>query len=161
KCDRSSLPWPSHSNLFQARVVGSSSTTIVQVVCHQFVYCRTLVGSGLRHKSVFRRPLASLVPDYITYIPEHVDSFSPSSSSISTTTGCAITYDTLVVATGLQINWNAIDGLPKALVDPSSGVSSIYSYNTCDKVWSDIEGLRSGNAIFTQPAGIVKCAGGE
>jgi len=46
-------------------------------------------------------------------------------------------------------------------VDPSSGVSSIYSYETCDKVWNDIETLRSGNAIFTQPAGIIKCAGGE
>ena len=102
-----------------------------------------------------------MIPEHITHIPEQVDSFSPSSSSLSTTSGRAITYDALVVAAGLQINWNAIGGLSKALVDPSSGVSSIYSYDTCDKVWGDIDTLRSGNAIFTQPAGVIKCAGGE
>ncbi|KAG5654524.1 hypothetical protein H0H81_001165 [Sphagnurus paluster] len=65
----------------------------------------------------------------------------------------------LVIATGLKINWDGINGLSKALGDPTSGVSSIYSYDTCDKVWEDVEGLRSGRAIFTQPSGIVKCAG--
>jgi sulfide:quinone oxidoreductase len=67
----------------------------------------------------------------------------------------------LVVAAGLQINWNAIKGLSSALADPTSGVSSIYSFETCDKVWDDIEALRAGNAIFTQPTGVVKCAGGN
>jgi hypothetical protein len=66
----------------------------------------------------------------------------------------------MVVAAGLQINWNNIKGLSSALADNSSGVSSIYSYDTCDKAWNDIDSLRSGNAIFTQPAGIIKCAGG-
>lgn len=67
----------------------------------------------------------------------------------------------LVVAAGLQINWNAVKGLSNALADPTSGVSSIYSFETCDKVWDDIEALRAGNAIFTQPAGVIKCAGGN
>ena len=40
-------------------------------------------------------------------------------------------------------------------------MSSIYSYNTADKAWRDIDALRSGKAIFTQPAGVIKCAGGE
>ncbi|KAL0946941.1 hypothetical protein HGRIS_013100 [Hohenbuehelia grisea] len=57
------------------------------------------------------------------------------------------------------INWSAIQGLPKALADSTSGVSSIYSYDTCDKVWQDVDALRSGKAVFTQPAGVVKCAG--
>jgi sulfide:quinone oxidoreductase len=65
------------------------------------------------------------------------------------------------VSAGLKINWNAISGLSKALADPVSGVSSIYSYDTCDKVWNDIEALRMGKAIFTQPAGVIKCAGGN
>ena len=62
---------------------------------------------------------------------------------------------------GLQVNFGAIEGLPKALADPSSGVSSIYSYQTCDKTWHDIDALRAGRAIFTQPQGVVKCAGGQ
>jgi len=121
---------------------------------------RTLVGAGLRQKQTLRRPLASLIPGHITHLPENVSLLSPSTSSIITTSGRTISYDVLVVAAGLQINWGAIKGLSKALVDSSSGVSSIYSYDTCDKVWNDIEALRSGNALFTQPAGVIKCAGG-
>ncbi|KAL0568654.1 hypothetical protein V5O48_013328 [Marasmius crinis-equi] len=119
----------------------------------------TLVGSGLRAKTDTRRPLASLIPKHITHLPENVKTFIPDKSSIVTTSGRNLSYDALVVATGLQTNWNSIPGLSEALVDSSSGVSSIYSYDTCDKVWSDIESLRSGNAVFTQPAGIIKCAG--
>jgi sulfide:quinone oxidoreductase len=120
----------------------------------------TLVGAGLRPKSDFRRSLDSLIPiDRITYIQENVKSFSPTSSSVTTMAGRSLSYDALVVAAGLKINWDAIPGLSKALADPLSGVSSIYSYDTCDKVWNDIESLRTGNAIFTQPAGIIKCAG--
>jgi sulfide:quinone oxidoreductase len=120
----------------------------------------TLVGAGLRPKGDFRRPLDNLIPSKrITHIQENVKTFSPASSSITTTAGRSLTYDALVVAAGLKINWDAIPGLSKALADPLSGVSSIYSYDTCDKVWNDIESLRTGDAIFTQPAGIIKCAG--
>lgn len=128
---------------------------------HGYWYFRTLVGAGLKEKASTRRPLASLIPSHLALIAENVTSFSPTTSSVTTTSGRTISYDTLVVATGLQINWGNIAGLPKALADPSSGVSSIYSYDTCDKVWHDIEALRSGRAIFTQPAGVVKCAGGQ
>ncbi|KAH9951347.1 FAD/NAD(P)-binding domain-containing protein [Amylocystis lapponica] len=119
----------------------------------------TLVGAGLKPKLSTRRPLASLIPAHLAHIPENVKTFSPASSSITTTSGRTISYDSLVVSAGLQTNWSAIAGLPKALADPSSGVSSIYSYETCDKTWADIDSLRSGRAIFTQPAGVIKCAG--
>jgi NADPH-dependent 2,4-dienoyl-CoA reductase/sulfur reductase-like enzyme len=125
------------------------------------IFFRTLVGAGLSVKSDFRQALPPLIPSHIVHIPENVRNFSPATSAITTESGRSITYDYLVVSTGLQINWDAITGLSKALVDPSSGVSSIYSYETCDKVWNDIETLRSGNAVFSQPAGIIKCAGGE
>jgi NADPH-dependent 2,4-dienoyl-CoA reductase/sulfur reductase-like enzyme len=88
-----------------------------------------------------------------------VKGFSPDSSSVVTTSGRDISYEVLVVAAGIKINYDAISGLSDGLADAASGVSSIYSYNTCDKTWHDIESLRSGRAIFTQPAGIVKCAG--
>lgn len=119
------------------------------------------MGSGLRLKTDFARPLKSLIPGHISLVSENVKTFSPNSSSITTTTGRNIAYDVLVVAAGLQTNFDAIKGLPAALDDPSSGVSTIYSYKTCDKVWTDIENLQSGNAVFTQPVGVIKCAGGE
>lgn len=80
---------------------------------------------------------------------------------MTTISGRDLSYETLVVAAGIQSNFDAIKGLPDALADPSSGVSSIYSYETCDKVWSEIEALKDGRAVFTQPSGIIKCAGGK
>ncbi|KAH9079651.1 FAD/NAD-P-binding domain-containing protein [Lactarius deliciosus] len=112
----------------------------------------TLVGAGLKQKSMLRRPLAELIPSHITHIAENVASFDPAHNAVRTDAGRTLAYDALVVAMGLQ-------GLPKALADPSSGVSSIYSYQTCDKVWEDIDALRAGRAIFTQPQGVIKCAG--
>nr|GAT58720.1 predicted protein [Mycena chlorophos] len=119
----------------------------------------TLVGAGLKQKSETARALASLIPKHITHISDKVKTFEPASSSVTTLDGRNISYESLVVAAGIQINWDAIKGLPNALMNPTSGVSSIYSYETCDKTRSDIEALRSGKAIFTQPAGVIKCAG--
>lgn len=119
----------------------------------------TLVGAGLRNKSDFKQPLEALVPKHINFVRENVVAFSPTTSSVRTASGRNLTYDALVVATGLKIKWDAIQGLQDALANPESGVSSIFSYDACDKVWHDIENLRSGQAIFTQPAGVIKCAG--
>lgn len=119
----------------------------------------TLVASGLTKKAKTRRPVSSLIPSRFSYIVDGVKSFEPKDSSIITLAGRKISYDNLVVAAGLKIDWNAIQGLTKALADPNSGVSSVYSYDTADKVWSDVQALRSGSAIFTQPAGVIKCAG--
>ncbi|KAH9946178.1 FAD/NAD(P)-binding domain-containing protein [Epithele typhae] len=120
---------------------------------------RTLVGSGLKQKEEMRRPMSDLIPSHLAHIVENVKTFEPKSNSVTTTSGRKIGYESLVVAAGIQVNWSAIPGLEKALADPSSGVSSIYSYNTADKTWKDIDALRSGKAIFTQPAGVIKCAG--
>ena len=119
------------------------------------------MGAGLKQKSALRRSLAGLIPQYITHVPENVVSFDPVRNAVRTDSGRELAYDALVVAMGLQVNYGAIEGLSKALADPSSGVSSIYSYQTCDKVWEDIDALRAGRAIFTQPQGIIKCAGGQ
>ena len=117
---------------------------------------------GLKNKEDLRRLLKSLVPPHISLRSEKVTAFSPKTSSVTTSSGSTISYDVMVVAAGIQINWDVISGgLPQALADPSSGVSSIYSYETCDKTWHDIEAMRTGKAIFTQPAGPVKCAGGN
>ncbi|KAG8838791.1 hypothetical protein FRC18_002857 [Serendipita sp. 400] len=119
----------------------------------------TLVGSGLMDKKDTRRPMASLIPAGTTHIPESVKSFAPEKNEITLENGDQIKYEYLVVASGIQINWSGIKGLQEALVDSHSGVSSIYSYATADKARQDIEALRSGKAIFTQPSTPIKCAG--
>ncbi|CDR87734.1 related to sulfide:quinone oxidoreductase, mitochondrial precursor [Sporisorium scitamineum] len=119
----------------------------------------TLVGGGLKDKRDLRRPLASLLNPKLKHYASAVDTFAPEQNQITLANGNKIAYDQLVVVPGLSINYDAIKGLPEALADSSSLVSTIYGYNTCDKVFDTISKLKSGKAIFTQPAGVIKCAG--
>jgi len=53
--------------------------------------------------------------------------------------------------------------LSEALAEPSrSNVSTIYKYETADKTFDLIQNFKGqGEAVFTQPFGPVKCAGGK
>lgn len=119
----------------------------------------TLVGGGLKDKRELRRPLFSLLDANLKHYASNVDTFAPEQNTITLKDGSKVAYDQLVVVPGLSINFDAIKGLPEALADPQSLVSSIYGYDTCDKVFDTISKLKSGKAIFTQPAGVIKCAG--
>ena len=108
-----------------------------------------------------RRPLKSVIPEDTTHVSQSVQSFAPEKNQVTLSNGDTINYEYLIVASGIQINWSGIKGLPEALVDSQSGVSSIYSYSTADKANHDIAAMRSGRAIFTQPSTPIKCAGGK
>lgn len=119
----------------------------------------TLVGAGLMKKENTRKKLTSILPKAFHLFQENVQSFDPANNAVTLDSGRRVQYEYLVVAAGLKINWSGIAGLEDALADPHSGVSSIYSYEYADKVWRDVDSLRNGTAVFTQPAGVIKCAG--
>lgn len=126
---------------------------------HHYQAGWTLVGGGLKNKEDLRRPLPSLVDPEIKYYQERVDSFAPDQNTITLSNNDRITYEHLVVAPGIKINYDSIAGLPELLADPEAPVSSIYGYESCDKVFRMIDQHKSGKALFTHPAGVVKCAG--
>jgi hypothetical protein len=61
-----------------------------------------------------------------------------------------------------MIDFGNVKGLQSALEDPfKSNVSTIYNYENSEKTWQLIEKFKGeGGAIFTQPQGVIKCAGG-
>lgn len=119
----------------------------------------TLVGGGLKNKQELRRPLDELLDPKLRFYNERVSTFSPAENLVTLGDGCKISYEHLVVVPGIKINYESIEGLPEALSNPESLVSSIYGYDTCDKVFNTIQKLRNGTAVFTQPSGVIKCAG--
>lgn len=119
----------------------------------------TLVGSGLSPLSKMSRPTSSIIPGGVKHYPFSVGAFDPANNIVKTTDGSDVSYDYLIVAPGLEVNFAGIKGLQDALQDPSSSVSSIYSDKTVEQVWKNIQAFKEGPAIFTQPAGIIKCAG--
>ncbi|KAI9148188.1 sulfide quinone-reductase [Paramyrothecium foliicola] len=120
----------------------------------------TLVGGGLKTKEELRRPLESLVDPKLKFYTSGVGAFAPEDNSVTLANGDKLSYEQLVVAPGISVDFGSVKGLPEALADRRSLVSSIYGYDFCDKVFPTIQRLEQGNAIFTQPAGVIKCAGG-
>ncbi len=119
----------------------------------------TLVGGGLKTKEELRSSLHSLVDPKLKFYNEGVGAFSPEENFVTLAGGDKVGYEHLVVCPGIHIDYTSIKGLSEALADPKSLVSSTYGYDTCDKVFPTVKKLSSGNAIFSQPAGVIKCAG--
>ncbi|RKU44443.1 hypothetical protein DL546_007564 [Coniochaeta pulveracea] len=119
----------------------------------------TLVGGGLKTREELRTPLKSIVDPKLKFYNTGVTSLTPEHDSLTLSTGDKLSYEHLVVVPGIKINYDSIKGLPEALANPDSMVSSIYGYETCAKVFDTIKKLSKGNAIFTQPTGVIKCAG--
>ena len=117
----------------------------------------TLVGGGVFSLEQTRRNEASLIPAGVSWIRESVAGFAPDSNSVSTSGGQTISYDALVVATGMKLNWDAIKGLPDAL--GKGGVCSNYSKDFAAYTWECIQNFRGGNAVFTCAPMPIKCPG--
>ncbi|KYC29212.1 Sulfide:quinone oxidoreductase, mitochondrial [Sterolibacterium denitrificans] len=117
----------------------------------------TLVGGGAFDVARTRRPLAGLLPRGVKHIAKAVSGFSPETNEIELAGGERLGYAFLVVAAGIQLNFDAIKGLPEAL--GKNGVSSNYRYDLAPYTWELVKNFKGGRALFTQPAGAIKCAG--
>ena len=117
----------------------------------------TLVGGGLFTLEQTRRNEASLIPAGVTWIREGVAGFDPAKNNVTTSGGQTLSYDVLVVATGMKLCWEAIKGLPEAL--GQGGVCSNYSKDFAAYTWECIQHFQGGNAVFTCPPMPIKCLG--
>ncbi|HCS54954.1 MAG TPA: pyridine nucleotide-disulfide oxidoreductase, partial [Planctomycetaceae bacterium] len=124
---------------------------------HYYQPLWTLVGGGMFKPEESGRDEEELIPYGVKWIQDRVDSFSPDANSLSTR-GCeTIGYDYLIVAPGIQVNWDQVKGLKESV--GKDGVCSNYSIDTVASTWKFISELKQGVALFTQPAGAVKCGG--
>lgn len=124
---------------------------------HYYQPLWTAVGGGIGKKETTKRPTEMFIPSQCSWIKEKVVEFIPEHSQVLTDLGNKYSYGQLVVAPGIQLDWHKIEGLKETL--GKNNVSSNYSYETVDYTWDSIKATREGNAIFTQPAMPIKCAG--
>ncbi len=142
------------------QLAGADIAIVDPAPTHHYQPGWTLVGSGLKPlDGAMGRPLPDVVPQGVRHYPLTVSTFDPANNAVRTAEGVDLSYDYLVVAPGLETNFAGVAGLEAALANPKSQVSSIYSHRTVEQVWRNIQGLKRGRVIFTQPAGVIKCAG--
>ncbi len=124
---------------------------------HYYQPAWTLVGGGAYRVEDTRRGLRDCLPRGVRHVADRAAVLLPDDNQIELGDGSRLAYDYLVVAAGIQINWGAIDGLEDAL--GKNGVTSNYRYDLATYTWELVRRFRGGTAIFTQPAGAVKCPG--
>lgn len=124
---------------------------------HYYQPLWTLVGGGAAKKEESERELSSLIPAGVDWVCDAVTTFQPEQHTLSTKQGASFSYDYLVVAAGLQIDWDGVKGLKDTV--GKNGVCSNYAYQTVESTWENIRNFKGGTAIFTHPNTPVKCGG--
>lgn len=124
---------------------------------HYYQPLWTLVGGGAVQREVTERDEASVIPEGAVWIQEAIQTFDPEENRVMTTSEKWISYDYLVVAAGIQIDWDKIKGLKASI--GKNGVCSNYSYDYVNSTWESLRNFNGGNAIFTAPNTAIKCGG--
>ncbi len=124
---------------------------------HYYQPAWTLVGGGDFDVLKTVRPMESVMPPKAKWIKERCASFQPEENQITLASGEKLTYDFLVVAAGIQLDWDHVKGLKETL--GKNGVCSNYSYETAPYTFECIKNLKKGKAIFHNPHTPVKCGG--
>lgn len=124
---------------------------------HYYQPAWTLVGGGVFRAEDTRRDTAACLMPGVQWVRSRVAAFHPDGNSLELADGSQLGYRWLVVAVGLEVNWERIEGLAETL--GKNGVTSNYRYDLAPYTWECVRALRGGAGLFTQPAMPIKCAG--
>lgn len=124
---------------------------------HYYQPLWTLVGAGILRREETERDEARFIPPGARWLKDSVAEFDPDKNAVMTSGGKRYTYDFLVVAAGIQIDWGKVKGLRENI--GRHGVCSNYGYDTVNSTWEAIRNFRGGDAVFTHPATPIKCGG--
>ncbi|HLI59067.1 MAG TPA: FAD/NAD(P)-binding oxidoreductase [Solirubrobacteraceae bacterium] len=125
---------------------------------HEYQPLWTLVGGGVVPKERSRHHEIDVLPRKATWIRQAVASFAPSENAVTLDDDSRVTYDYLVVAVGIQLNWDRIKGMSVEQLG-RDGVCSNYRYDSCEGTWRTLQQFTGGTALFTNPPPPIKCAG--
>jgi sulfide:quinone oxidoreductase len=122
---------------------------------HYYQPAWTLVGAGTFDMKKTERTEASVMPDEVKWIKEYASSIEPDENKVSLKNGVDVKYEYLIVAPGLSIDLDGVEGLREAM--GKDGVCS--NYIDPEYTWEVLQNFKGGNALFTQPTTPIKCGG--
>ncbi len=124
---------------------------------HYYQPMWTLVAADMASKQSTIKPMAKCIPSGVTWIKEFAQQFNPEANQVVLKNGDLIEYEFLIVAPGIQIDFDQIKGLTDTI--GSNGVGCDYTLDGLDYVKSELKKVTSGNVIFTMPHMPIKCPG--
>ncbi|WP_434121375.1 NAD(P)/FAD-dependent oxidoreductase [Salinicoccus roseus] len=120
---------------------------------HYFQPGWPLVGSGEMSLESTKKPMDKVMPKGAEWLQETVESVDPVKREVKAG-GHMIKYDFLVVALGIELNYNAIEGATEAL--GSNGVCTNYIYEHVNYTYESLQNVKEGNIVITKPQSRIK-----
>jgi sulfide:quinone oxidoreductase len=128
---------------------------------HNYQPGYTLVGAGLKPASYVKLATADFVPSGVRWVRENIVEFEPVGNKVVTDKNTTLPYDFLVIATGLALDYDAIEGMSRDLIG-REGIASVYAGpEQAAASWAVLAKFceTGGTGLFGRPATEMKCAG--
>lgn len=147
------------AQLARQGVVEASQITIVEgSPVHHYKPGWTLFAAEDIRKSEISRPMEKMIPWGVKWIDHYVERIVPAQNKLELKDGRSITYEHLIISSGIKFDFEKIKGLPEALKDPNRFVTSIYCKESLEK--HQVARHRNfSHAIFTQAPNPIICGG--
>lgn len=140
---------------------GARITLVDRREAHYYQPGLTLVGTGAWQPEKVIDRNARYVPDSVEWIRDSAADFDPDGNRVLLESGGSLEYDFLVVATGLQLNFDRIEGMDASLIG-TNGIGCVYDNpDHADRTWQALRRFieTGGVGVFNRPPGAIKCAG--
>lgn len=143
------------------RLEGARITVIDPRQNHLYQPGLSLVAAGLKPADYVVSKTTDWLPSGVTLVPEAATAIDPVAKTVTTAGGQTLDYDYLVVAPGLSLDHDAIDGFSLDLVG-QNGIGALYAGpDYAMRTWAAASKFteEGGVGLFTRPATEMKCAG--
>lgn len=149
------------ANYLANQLEGADITIIDARKDHYYQPGFTLVAAGLKPGNYTVSTTADYIPAGVKLIEERVAEFDPEANAVVTEGGQRFEYDYLFVATGMVLNYDAIEGMDTSRIG-TNGLGSIYhSPDKAHATWQAMDEFtnKGGVGVFLRPNTEMKCAG--
>lgn len=153
----------SMANRLTNSLQGAKITIIDTREKHYYQPGWTLVASGVWNQDKTVTDIVDWLPKSVNWVKGHVAEYDPDNNRVLLEDGQAVSYDQLIVASGLQLRYDLIQGMDVDLIGQGKGVGSVYaSMDASAKTNEEIKRWISkggGTGLFNLPPTALKCAG--
>ena len=130
---------------------------------HWYQPGQTLMLAGVYNsKDDVLEDFAQHIPANVTWIQDTVAAYEPDQNCVVTSSGKNIPYDFLIVASGVNLRYDLIEGLDFKEIGKTN-IASIYASPQAGldahRLMMDFCKKGEGQGVFTRPHGPMKCAG--
>ena len=149
------------ANRLDDRLDGARITIVDGRAEHWYQPGFTLIAAGLKPGGYSVSRTADWLPRGVTLIADHAAGIDPEARRVTTTGGTALDYDYLIVASGLTLDWDAIEGFSLDMVG-ENGIGAHYAGPAhAEATWRAMDRFtdEGGQGLFLRPATEMKCAG--